>query len=120
MPKTQVMFFADKEGTCPLLTWMDELPEKVQLKCIERIERLSEEGYELRRPEADTLRAGIHELRFRSRRVNYRLLYFFHNNAAIVTHGITKEGKVPDREVDLAVDRMQLFISDPAKHTHKE
>ena len=50
MPVTTVVFFADEEGACPLLVWLDWLPSKVQDKCIVRIERLAELGHELRRP----------------------------------------------------------------------
>jgi phage-related protein len=120
MPETVVVFFAADDGSCPLLRWLDELGEKIQIKCIVRIERLAEEGHELRRPEADTLRDGIHELRFRAGSVNYRVLYFFHERQAVVTHGFTKEGKVPDKEINLAIERMRRFKSDPDRHTHKE
>ena len=120
MPETPVVFFAEDDGSCPLLTWLDDLPEKVQLKCVVRIERLAEQGHELRRPEADTLRNGIHELRFRAGRVNYRVLYSFLEQQAVVTHGLTKEDKVPDKEIDLAIDRMRRFTDNPDRHTHKE
>ncbi|MCG3196566.1 MAG: hypothetical protein GHCLOJNM_01042 [bacterium] len=54
MPRTRVVFFAQK-GKAPLLEWLDEQSEKVQDKCLVRIERLAELGYELRSPEADFL-----------------------------------------------------------------
>jgi hypothetical protein len=40
-------------------------------------------GHELRRPYADYLRAGVHELRARVGRVNYRILYFFGDDEII-------------------------------------
>ncbi len=120
MPKTDVLFYADVDGSCPLLRWLDGQSEKVQLKCTVRIERLAELGHELRRPEADFLRDGIHELRARRSHVNYRMLYFFHDHRAVITHGLTKEGKVPEEEIDLAVERMKRFARDPARYTYKE
>jgi hypothetical protein len=42
-------------------------------ECMVVIERLRQFGHTLRRPTADYLRDGIHELRFRTGRVNYRL-----------------------------------------------
>ncbi len=120
MPETTVVFFALDDGSCPLLDWLDGLPERVQLKCIVRIERLAEKGHELRRPEADSLRDGIHELRVKAGHVNYRMLYSFHERQAVVTQGLTKEGRVPDKEIDLAIERMRRFKSDPDRHTHKE
>ncbi len=71
------------------------LPEKVQDKLVARIELLEEKGYELRRPHADILRDGIHELRTRHIKVQYRVLYFFCDKAAVLSHGLTKEDIVP-------------------------
>jgi putative component of toxin-antitoxin plasmid stabilization module len=75
-------------------------------------------GHELRRPEADLLRDGIHELRARRGRVNYRILYFFHGRHVVVlTCGLTKESRVPDADVDRAILRRAAFAKDPDKHT---
>jgi phage-related protein len=120
MPKTDVVFFANDDGTVPLLDWLDRQDRKVQDKCLVKIERLEEHGHELRRPEADYLRDGIYELRVRHRSVNYRMLYFFHIQTAVVSHGLKKEDVVPDREIDLAMSRNTQFGQDPERHTYKE
>jgi phage-related protein len=97
------------------------VPERALDKCTVRIERLRELGHELRRPEADLLRNGIHELRVRLQHVNYRILYFFHGNvAAVISHGLVKEEKVPRTEIDLAIQRKKRFEGDPERHTHLE
>lgn len=85
-----------------------------------RIERLHELGYALRRPEADLLRDGIYELRASFQSVNYRMLYFFHQQTAVISHGLTKEKKVPEREIEVAIRHHKLFEMDPAKHTYEE
>ena len=85
-----------------------------------KTERLAELGHELRRPEADLLRDGIYELRVGYRRVNYRMLYFFHKTTAVISHGCTKEDVVPNSEIDLAITRKTTFTRDPQKHTYKE
>jgi putative component of toxin-antitoxin plasmid stabilization module len=73
------------------------------------------------RPEADYLRDGIHELRVRLGTVNYRMLYFFHEDiAAVVSHGIVKEKRVPPKEIDRAITAKKLFEADPERHTHEE
>jgi phage-related protein len=59
-------------------------------------------GHELRRPYADYLRAGVHELRARVGRVNYRILYFFGDDEIILSHGFTKEREIPDAEIERA------------------
>ena len=121
MPETRVIFYQEKDGTVPLLAWLDALPEKIQLKCLGRIERLKQEGHALRRPEADFLRDKIYELRIGFQGINYRMLYFFHGNvAAVVSHGIVKEDKVPPKEIDMAIERMEKFQRNPEIHTYKE
>lgn len=120
MPVTEVVFFAETDGSSPLLRWLDKQPAKVQDKCIVKIERLAAMGYELRRPEADLLRDGIYELRVRHSHVHYRMLYFFHGGRAVLLHGLTKEDVVPDREIDLAIRRQMDFAKNPTRHTYEE
>ena len=76
--------------------------------------------HELRRPEADLLRDGIHELRASFRGVHYRVLYFFHGQRAVISHGVVKEREVPSGEIDLAIDRWRRFEKNPDKHTFGE
>jgi phage-related protein len=119
MPRTQVILYREEDGTCPFLEWLDELPVRVQAKCLLRVERLRELGHELRRPEADLLRDGIYELRASLQGVHYRILYFFHRGvAAVVAHGIVKESGVPPKEIERAIERKRRFEANPAKHRH--
>lgn len=119
MPYTHVVYFQEADGSVPLLEWLDRLPEKVRAKCYVRVERLREWGHELRRPEADLLRNGIYELRVRFGTVNYRMLYFFHGRGlAVLSHGLTKEQTVPDREITRALTHKTAFAEDPQQHTY--
>ena len=122
MPRTTVVFFREEDGEVPVLAWFDKLARKAQDKCFVRIERLAELGHELRRPEADYLRDGIHELRAKHAGVNYRMLYFFHGKTAVVlSHGFSKQqAKVPEREIRSAVNRKRRFEAAPERHTHTE
>lgn len=120
MPKTSVVFFAEEDGSVPVLEWIGGLPEKVQDKLVARVELLEEKGYELRRPHSDTLRDGIHELRARHIKVQYRVLYFFCGKAAVLSHGLTKKDIVPPKEIELAIRRKVRFQADPEKHTYRE
>jgi hypothetical protein len=119
MPPTMVVFYAEG-NVAPFLEWFERLGEAVQNKIIARLELLRGRGHELRRPHADTLRDGIHELRVVSQHVNYRVLYFFHGGTAVISHGITKEGVVPPREIDLAVARKHRFATNPEQYTYRE
>jgi phage-related protein len=121
MPQTQVVFYQEEDGSVPILEWFERLPEKALDKCRVKLERLRDLGHELRRPEADYLRDDIYELRVRVGSVNYRMLYFFHENiAAVVSHGLTKEKRVPPKDIDRAVAAKKRFVEDPRRHTHQE
>src|SRR5213594_3716532 len=121
MPKTTVVVYQDDPDTVPVLDWLDSLPTKAQDKCLVRIERLRDLGHELRRPDADFLRDGIYELRVRLHRINYRMLYFFHRDTAVVlSHGLVKERRVPPKEINRAVEHRAKFEQDPEQHTHAE
>ena len=64
------------------------------------------------------LRDGIYELRVRRKRVNYRILYFFHGqNVAVLAHGLVKEKQVPDVDIQRAIERKRKLENDPDKHT---
>ncbi len=119
MPRTEVVFFADMHGRAPVLNWLDTLSPKVQDKCIAFVELLAERGHELRRPQVDYLRDGIYELRIGRRGVNYRVLYFFHEGRAVLSHGITKEKEVPLREMEHAATNKRLYIEDTDRHTFR-
>ena len=118
LARAEVFLYKHADGSVPLLEWLDELPERTQVKCTARISRLAEMGNELRRPEADYLRDGIYELRATYRRVHYRILYFFFGRATVVlSHGITKEREVPAEEIDRAIQRKKQVESNFERYT---
>lgn len=120
MPDTALILYQEDDGTVPLLTWLDGLSPKARIKCIARIIRLKRHGHHLRRPEADYLRDDIHELRVGLQRVNYRMLYFFHGRtAAVLSHGLVKEGRIPPGEIDRAIARKARFEAHPEPHTYR-
>jgi len=121
VPKIRVVFYQEVGGAVPVLDWLDTLPLKAQDKCLVKIERLRDLGYELRRPEADLLRDNIYELRVGLQGSNYRILYFFHGKiVAVLAHGLVKERIVPPRAIEEAITRKQRFEQDPGAHTYQE
>jgi len=122
MPATNVVFYQDAPGTCPVLDWLIELRSsnpKAWANCRARIELLSQLGHELRRPAADILRDGIYELRARQGHAQYRILYFFHGRkVAILAHALTKEDTVPVIDIERELKRKRSFKADPEGHTY--
>ena len=117
MPATDVFFFRDRDGSVPVLEWLEEVrdrKERAFRKCFGLIRLLEEFGHELRRPRADMLRDGVYELRTKVGNVNYRILYgFVGKDVALLAAGLTKEKKVPTREIDQAAARIELYKTDP-------
>ena len=124
MPRTDGVFYQEDPQNVPVLDWLKELrrtDRRAYESCIAAIERLANFGHELRRPLADILRDGIHEIRIRKGHVNYRILYFFHGRSlAIPGHALTKEGKVPAADIDRAIRRKRAFEASPREHSYSE
>lgn len=113
----RVVCYREDDGTVPVRDWLNEMPPKAVFKCLVRLKRLEQLGHELRRPEADYLRDGIYELRASHQRIHYRMLYFFHQqDAIVVSHGLAKERIIPPREIELALRRKQKFEAEPELH----
>lgn len=121
MPKAEIRVFRDDDGQIPLCNWLNDLERhnsRVYAKCLARLLELEQQGFDMRRPHADLLRDGIYELRVPHKRMHYRMLYFFcGKNIVVVSHGLTKEDRVPPREIDVAVCRKQLVKKSESKYT---
>jgi phage-related protein len=124
MPVTEIRLYRDDDGSTPLVAWLATIEtrnRKTYEKCRSYLQRLAEFGRDLRRPTADFLRDGVYELRIKQLGVNYRILYgFVGQDVVLVSHGITKEKRVPAKEIDLAVERLAKFRSNPRKHCSTE
>jgi hypothetical protein len=119
----QVRAFRENKTSIPAIRgWLDNLrtrDPKAYALCLTRIKQLEEYGHELRRPLSAPLRDGIHELRLKSGRKQYRILYFFKGNQfACLSHGIRKLGdEVEGIEIDRAIERMRLVVADPETYS---
>ncbi len=122
MPETKVYFYRENDKVVPVFDWLKGIYKKdfkAYTYCIERIDLLKEFGHQLRRPHADYLQDGIYELRIKSRRTQYRILYFFHGqNAIILAHGLIKEDKILLVDIERAKRRKAIYESNPDNHRY--
>jgi len=72
----KVIFYKDDKGECPVEEFLNTLSEKDERKVKFFVEFLEEEGINLRRPQSDYLRDGIHELRIKLSRGGTRHYIF--------------------------------------------
>lgn len=121
MPPTNLVIYQEEDGKVPLREWLLTLEEEPRARCVSRLDLLAERGHELRRPHAENFGGGLYELRVKYRRVNLRMLYFFHGTtAAVVSHGFAKEREIPPSEIKIARARMAKFLKNPARHTFRQ
>lgn len=119
MPECNVLYYQEGD-TVPVLDWLGTIPQKARSKCLTYLAELGVKGYELRRPVADLLRDGIYGLRPSYQGVQYRMLYFFSGkNVVVLSHGLTKEGKVSATEINRAIGRKKRFEANPKAHTFR-
>lgn len=120
MSRVEVVLYMDENGKVPFLEWFENLSkDSARARCLAHLKLLEEKGHELDRPQAAILRDKVYELRVVDERVDYRILYFFHERkAVVVSHGfVKKQRKVPDKEIERALKRRGSFLRDPAKHS---
>jgi phage-related protein len=124
VPETTAYSYRDDDGEVPVVDWLRALRRenrKAHAYCVARIRLLAEMEHEMRRPHADYLRDGVYELRTRTGRLNYRVLYFFHGrDVAVLAHGLTKKDAVPDADIERAIQRKKRYEREPERHRHVE
>jgi phage-related protein len=123
LPRVELRYFADDEGSAPVVQWLGRLhreDRRAFSRCHTALQRLAEFGHELRRPHSDYVQAGLHELRIRSGRTQYRILYSFHGRQSVVLiHAFSKEGRIPPFDLARALARKQAFEEDPDGRSHE-
>ncbi len=105
----EIVYFVDNKGRAPVQDFILELPELDRAKVHAYLKYLSDAGYKMRRPFADSLggKTGLYELRPGRSRV----LYFFYVRQKIVLlHAFMKKtDAIPPREIDTALWRKEIF-----------
>ena len=121
MSKTTVVFFKNEKGKEPVREWFKAQKPAARKKGMKTVNLLAENGHELRRPFSDILRDDIYELRWALNHVQYRILYFFHKqNAVVLAHAITKEDVVPNAEINRALENKKKYEANPKDCTGTE
>lgn len=117
MPAVTLLFYREKEEI-PALDWLDGQPVQAQDRCAAALILLSRFGHELRRPHVENIGQGLYELRVPVGRQNFRFLFsYFGRQVVVVSHGFTKERRIPEIEVERAGSRKCSFEEDPTSHS---
>ncbi len=108
MSKKTVIYYSDPKGQSLVWDYIRSLPSDEQKKCFKYISYLEQIGEEIRRPFGDYLGQKLYELRPKQTRIIY---FFFFKNYAILLHAFRKKtNAIPERDIQLAWQRMNDFI----------
>ena len=104
----KVDFYTDEDGTFPVRTWLDTVPEEVRGKVLARINLLKIGGPALDYPYTSQIEGKLREARLRVGKTRYRILYFFdENRTAVLLHGFTKATAAVE-EADKKIGRARM------------
>lgn len=108
----KIVFYAAERGDSPLDDFLDGLDEKSRAKVAAYLSLLEEQGPNLKRPHADTVRGKIRELRIHYTSNQFRILYFFQMlDRIVLVHGFSKKTQqLKKQDVDLAEKRMEDWM----------
>ena len=100
---SNIYYFVNEKGEKPVKEFIDNLSTQEQAKVFAYLVELLQQGHNLRRPMADYLAHGIHELRPKDKRIFY---FFFFKESVVLVHAIKKEtAKIPKNDLELCLKR---------------
>ncbi len=111
MPRFQVDFYRNIDGSKPVGLFIRSLTVKMKAKVVADLNLLEEYGNLAREPLSKELEDGIFELRTIEGSDIVRILYFFDRDRIIIaTNGFAKkQKKTPMGEIELAKQRRQDY-----------
>ena len=110
-----IEYYETAGGKCPVKEFIDSLPPESKAKYIFIADLLEEYGIRVKEPYVKPI-AGtkkLFELRIKDKSNIHRILYFtFTGRRFVLLHGFTKKTeKTPAREIEIAIKRMEEYIS---------
>lgn len=107
-----IEYYETEGGNSPVQDFIDSLSEQHQAKIIQRVDLLADKGTLLKEPYVKNIKGKIWELRIPTKENIYRIFYFaYTGRKMILLHGfIKKTEKTPQREIDIAEERMKDYI----------
>jgi phage-related protein len=110
-----IEYFVSESGKSPVEDFVDSLSAESKAKFIFIADLLSEYGLSVREPYVKPITGTrkLFEIRIKDHQNIHRIFYFaFTGRRLVLLHGFTKKtDKTPQREIDIAENRMKDFIA---------
>jgi len=109
----KIEYYETSTGDCPTSDFLNGLDKTKERPFVNRkLSLLAEYGNQLRRPNVENLGDGIYELRIPVKRRQIRLLYFFFfQDSIVISHGLIKENKIPQADINIALQHRFDYFS---------
>jgi phage-related protein len=110
----KVEFYQFPNGNSPALDWYLDQEAPIKAKFARIFELLQEHGISVGKPYVAPLEDKLYEIRVEYDTNIYRTIYFAYTGRRfILLHGFQKKTqKTPKKELDLAKDRMKMFLTE--------
>jgi phage-related protein len=123
MPEVSLEFFMSGDRV-PVLEWLRDLKLKNYNAFVDGVAALMDlkkRGHDIERPQGGYLGDDVYELRWKSNRTHFRILYLFHKRHIVVlANAFSKDTRdVPPEEKKRALRRMALYQGDPRAHAFR-
>lgn len=106
-----IEFYETENDRCPTAEFLEGLFPDSQRLVAKGLERLAQYGTDLGRPYVGYLRDHIRELRIATNQGRCRILFFQDGRTLVMLQGLIKKtGKVPDFEIDKAVEYRKGYL----------
>jgi phage-related protein len=105
----KVMFYQTERGESPIAEFLESLPEKAQVKCIDYMLLLEERGNRLPSNYASKVEDNLWELRPEFSGIEYRYFYFSYvDNQIVIVHAVSKKSqRLKPGDVKLSLSRVE-------------
>ena len=107
-----LVLYTTERGDSPIDEFLDGLDKKSRAKVAAHLSLLEEQGPNLKRPYADSVRGKIRELRIRYSSNQYRILFFFYvRDRIVLLHAFSKKSQqLKEKDIELSERRMEDWI----------
>jgi phage-related protein len=107
-----LVLYTTERGDSPIDEFLDGLDKKSRAKVAAHLSLLEEQGPNLKRPYADSVRGKIRELRIHYSSNQYRILFFFYvRDQIVLLHAFSKKSQqLKEKDIELSERRMEDWI----------